>query len=74
MGDITPLASAATIAYKKIARGTITATGRLEDAEAHLAELDAEGVTRFPVSVELTDGEGTVVAEMSVDWHVRAKA
>jgi acyl-coenzyme A thioesterase PaaI-like protein len=74
MEQITPLASAANIVYRKIARGPITATARLEDAEAHLEELEADCVTRFPVSVELTDAEGSVVAEMTVDWHVRAKA
>ncbi|MFL5843380.1 MAG: DUF4442 domain-containing protein [Solirubrobacteraceae bacterium] len=74
MQEITPLAAAANISYKKIARGPITATARLEDAEAHLEELESDGVTRFAVSVELTDAEGTVVAEMTVDWNVRKKA
>lgn len=73
MGEITPLAQSANIEYRKIARGVITATGRLEDADAHVAELEAEGITRFPVAVELTDGEGEVVAEMTVQWHVKKK-
>jgi acyl-coenzyme A thioesterase PaaI-like protein len=74
MSEITPLAASAQIAYKKIARGPITATARLEDAPARLAELESEGVVRFPVAVEMTDSEGTVVAEMTVDWHVRKNA
>jgi acyl-coenzyme A thioesterase PaaI-like protein len=72
MGDITPLARRASIDYVKIARGPITATARLEDADAKLATMDADGVVEFPVDVELTDGEGTVVARMTVEWHVRA--
>ena len=71
MGEITPLAQSANIEYRKIARGPITATGKLDDAEAKVAELEAEGVARFPVAVELTDGEGTVVAAMTVQWHVK---
>ena len=73
MGDITPLAQRAAIEYRKIARGPITATARLEDADARVAELDAEGVTRFEVPVELTDAEGEVVATMAVQWNVRKK-
>lgn len=71
LADVRPLAKAASISYTKIARGPITATGRLADAEALLATLDADGVVEFPVEVELTDGEGNVVAQMTVDWHVR---
>jgi len=71
LGEITPLASGADIQYRKIARGPITATARLEDAEARIAELHAEGVTRFAVAVELTDADEQVVAEMTVQWHVR---
>jgi acyl-coenzyme A thioesterase PaaI-like protein len=71
MGEITPLAQRAEIEYRKIARGPVTATARLDDAEARVAELEAAGVTRFPVEVELTDGEGNVVAAMTVHWHVK---
>ena len=73
MGDIVPLAQRADIEYRKIARGPITATARLEDAETRVAELEADGVTRFPVPVQLTDAEGDVVAEMTVQWNVRKK-
>jgi len=73
MGDITPLAQRAEIEYRRIARGAITATATLVDAEARLAELDAEGVTRFPVPVELTEAGGETVAIMTVHWHVKRK-
>lgn len=75
MGEITPLAESAEIAYLKLARGPITATGRFaQDRDALLAELDAEGRIRFPIAVELTDGDGNVVAEMTVRWYVRKNA
>jgi acyl-coenzyme A thioesterase PaaI-like protein len=73
LGDITPLAEGAEISYRKIARGTITATGRLSaDRDELLDELDDEGTVRFTVEVELANGAGDRVADMSVRWHVRA--
>jgi acyl-coenzyme A thioesterase PaaI-like protein len=75
LGEVTPLAESAEIAYRKIAKGRITATGRLtEDREAIVAELEREGRARFPVEVELTDPDGNVVAEMTVRWYVRKNA
>jgi acyl-coenzyme A thioesterase PaaI-like protein len=72
MGEITPLAESAEIAYKKLAKGDITATARFtEDSEALKAKLAADGRVRFPVEVEMTNAEGTVVAEMTVNWYVR---
>jgi acyl-coenzyme A thioesterase PaaI-like protein len=72
MGEITPLAESAEIAYTKLAKGEVTATARFgEDAEALKAKLNEEGRIRFPVEVEMTDAEGNVVAEMTVRWYVR---
>jgi acyl-coenzyme A thioesterase PaaI-like protein len=72
LGGLTPLAKSASIDYRKIARGPVTAVGVLEaDVDALLAEIDASGRVEFPVTVEMTDGEGTVVATMTVQWHVR---
>jgi acyl-coenzyme A thioesterase PaaI-like protein len=74
LGDIRPLAQRAQIEYKKIAQGEILATARLDRSpEELLEELDAEGVVRFPVDVELADREGDIVAEVRVDWNVRAQ-
>jgi acyl-coenzyme A thioesterase PaaI-like protein len=74
MGEITPLAESAEIAYTKIARGPITAQAKLRGTSDELiAELDSEGRVRFPVAVELTDGDGEVVAEMTVHWYVRKR-
>jgi uncharacterized protein (TIGR00369 family) len=72
MGEVTPLARSAEIAYEKIAKGPIDASARLgvPAAEA-LATLDAEGKVEFPCEVELADGAGTRVARATVHWHVR---
>ena len=74
MGELTPLARSAEISYEKIASGTITAAARLGiPAEEALATLDAAGKVEFPCEVELTDGDGAVVAVATVRWHVRLK-
>jgi uncharacterized protein (TIGR00369 family) len=74
MGDVTPLARSAQIAYVKVARGTVEAKAKLgvPAAEA-LATLDEEGRVNFSVEVEMTDGEGDTVATATVDWNVRLK-
>src|SRR3954469_20680552 len=52
MGDITPLAKSAEIDYRKLAKGPITATGRLSRDKAELfAQLDSDGRVEFPVEV-----------------------
>ena len=72
MGSITPLAKLARIDYLKLARGQITATATLSEAkEDLLSRLEADGRVEFPVQVELTDEQGTRVADVTVDWHVR---
>jgi acyl-coenzyme A thioesterase PaaI-like protein len=72
MGEITPLAESAEIFYRKIARGEITATARFaEDRDALIARIKEDGRIRFPIAVELTDANGAVVAEMTVNWYVR---
>ena len=72
MAGITPLARSAEISYLKLAKGPITATATLgADKEKLLASLGADGRVEFPVTVDLSDGEGNKVAEMTVQWHVR---
>jgi uncharacterized protein (TIGR00369 family) len=74
MGDVTPLARSAEIAYSKVARGPIEAKARLTKPAADaLATLDAEGRVDFSVEVELTDTEGATVATATVDWNVKLK-
>jgi uncharacterized protein (TIGR00369 family) len=72
MGEITPLARSAEIAYEKIAKGPIEATATLGvGKDEALATLDREGKVEFPCEVVLTDGDGTQVASATVRWHVR---
>jgi acyl-coenzyme A thioesterase PaaI-like protein len=72
LGSLTPLAKSASIEYRKIARGPITAVGSLSgDVDALLASIESDGRVEFPVDVEMSDAEGTVVATMTVHWHVR---
>ena len=72
LGALTPLAKSASIDYRKIARGPITAVGKLDgDVDELLAKIDADGRVEFPIGVEMTDGDGNVVATMTVHWHVR---
>ena len=75
LGDLTPLAESADIAYRKLAQGVVTATAKLDtDLDELTAALDEDGVIRFAVEVELTNAKGDVVAEMNVRWHVRRNA
>lgn len=74
MGDLTPLARSAEIAYVKVARGAVEARAKLgvPAAEA-LATLDQDGRVDFSVEVEMIDDEGDTVATATVDWNVRLK-
>ena len=75
LGSITPLARGASISYLKLARGPVTAVGTLsEDVSGLLSTLESDGRVEFPISVEMTDADGVVVAEMTVQWHVRKNA
>ena len=75
MGDVTPLARSAQIAYLKVARGQIEAKAKLGIPPADaLAALDADGRVDFSVEVEMTDAEDRVVATATVDWNVRLKS
>ena len=72
LAGVTPLARSAEIDYRKLAKGTITATATLgDDADGLLEKLESDGKIEFPVAIEMTDGDGQVVAGMTVSWHVR---
>ena len=74
MGEVTPLARSAEIAYSKVACGRVEAKARLTTpASDALATLDAEGRVDFSVEVELTDSGGDTVATATVDWNVKLK-
>lgn len=72
MMSLRPVAAKAEINYLKIAKGTITARARVrDDVEELKSTIDRDGKVRFAVDVSLTDAEGTEVATMVVDWHVK---
>lgn len=68
----TPLAVKAEIGYKKLAKGTVTATAHLGRPAAEvIAELDAGTRPEFPVPIEITTDDGTVTGRMTVVWTLR---
>ncbi|MEZ5893696.1 MAG: DUF4442 domain-containing protein [Parvularculaceae bacterium] len=68
---VRPVAASATINYRKIAKGTITAIAKTSRPGADLrAALDADGKVSFDVDVELADEQERPVADMKVVWHV----
>lgn len=72
MMTVRPVAAKADIQYLKVAKGKITARAAVREAASGLTrQLDEVGKVQFAVDVSLTDEEGTEVATMSVDWHVR---
>jgi acyl-coenzyme A thioesterase PaaI-like protein len=75
LGGLTPLAKNASIDYRKIARGPVTAVGTLSgDVDELMGKIESDGRVEFPVEVEMSDGDGNVVATMTVHWHVRRNA
>ncbi len=67
-----PLAVRAEIDYRKVAMGPARATARLGRPVADvLAELDAGTRPEFPVTVDISAQEGTVVARLHVIWTLR---
>ncbi|MEL7489225.1 MAG: DUF4442 domain-containing protein [Pseudomonadota bacterium] len=70
---VRPVAAEAKIAYKKIARGKITATAKASAPAAEIIEkFEAEGKIAFDVNVSLKDQNDLEVATMTVAWHVKS--
>ncbi|MFD5030982.1 DUF4442 domain-containing protein [Streptomyces sp. NPDC058220] len=67
-----PLPVTARVDYRKLARGTLTATAALGRPVADVvAELDGGARPEFPVTVALTREDGAVTGEMTVVWTLR---
>jgi len=67
-----PLAVSAQIAYKKLAKGRVTATAVLgRPASEVVAELDKGERPEFPVAIEIRREDGAVTGEMTVVWTLR---
>lgn len=72
---VRPVAKDAKIAYIKIAKGTLTAHAKTSAPSADLlAELKSVGKVAFEVTVDIRDGEGDTVVEMTVTWHLSQRS
>ncbi len=72
MAQATPLAVEATIRYKKLAMGDVTATAVLSrPANEILAELDAGKRPEFNVDVTIMTSDATVTGEMVIKWTLK---
>lgn len=72
LSAIRPLVTQTTIAYRKLATGTIMAKAKLKgDPEALRATLAETGRVSFDVDVTLENQEAVEVAAMTVTWSLR---
>lgn len=72
MERVTPLPVRSEIAYRKVARGPLTAEAVLRRPAADvLAELDAGTRPEFGVEVTITDADGRETTRMAVVWTLR---
>jgi uncharacterized protein (TIGR00369 family) len=69
-----PVAKESRIEYQKVAKGATRASGRVPgDIAALKAALQADGKVAFPVKVDVFDQEGTLAAQVEVDWYLSQK-
>ena len=69
-----PVAKSSRIEYQKVARGATRAEGRVPgDLAALKAQLAQDGKVAFPVAVDVFDAEGTLAAQVTVDWYLSQK-
>ena len=69
---VTPLAASATITYRKLQQGPVTATATLGRPIAEvLAGVEAGELVQFPVEVEMTDTQGTVTSQLTISWALK---
>ncbi|MFZ1653543.1 MAG: DUF4442 domain-containing protein [Candidatus Nanopelagicales bacterium] len=72
LADATPLAVEASIRYKKLAMGDVTATAvMMRTAEEVLAELDGGGRPEFVIEITIATDDGTVTGEMTIVWTLK---
>lgn len=72
--NMRPVAAVANIAFKKVAKGTLTAHARTaRDGASLMQSLSDEGKVAFDVHVDVQDAQGDTVVEMTVNWYVSAK-
>lgn len=68
-----PVAAVGSIAFKKIAKGTLTAQANTSRPGAELMQaIEDDGKVAFDVTIDIRDVADETVAEMTVNWHVSA--
>ena len=68
-----PVAATADIAFKRIAKGTLTAHAKTSSPGAILMKtIKDDGKVAFDVTVDIQDASGETVVEMTINWHVSA--
>lgn len=69
---VTPLAAGAHITYLKLALGDLDAIATLQaDPASVRRELEAGGLPKFEVGVEIVDGAGQITGRMTVQWALK---
>lgn len=68
-----PVAAMGQIAFKKVAKGALTAHATASRSGADLMQtIKDEGKVAFDVAVDVRDANADTVVEMTVNWHVSA--
>ncbi|MGJ8627816.1 MAG: DUF4442 domain-containing protein [Sulfitobacter sp.] len=68
-----PVAATAGLAFKRIAKGVLTAHAKTSAPGAELMKtIKNEGKVAFDVVVDIQDASGETVVEMTINWHVSA--
>lgn len=68
-----PVAATAGIAFKRIAKGVLTAHAKTSAPGSDLMKtISDEGKVAFDVIVDIRDASDETVAEMTINWHVSA--
>jgi uncharacterized protein (TIGR00369 family) len=74
LGRAVPLPTTATIEFRKVALGEVRAEARLlASREEVVGRLDAGERPVFDVAVDITNGDGVVVAGLTVTWTLKLK-
>ena len=69
--EMRPVAANASIAFKKVAKGTLTAHAKASlDGATIIKTIEDEGKVAFDVNVDIKDAAGDTVVEMTVNWYV----
>ena len=72
LAEVTPLAVEATIAYQKVAKGTVVATAVMDRKGPEiLAELRSGTRPEFRVDITIATEDGTVTGRMYVVWTLK---